>query len=257
MKLRGLERALLFIVGGAFVLSLFIGLVSKKPLGIALGRAFLSSVLFGAIIAGGALLLRRFIPDLGSMVDLNRKGEEPEAGDAETGRVVDYTVGEGITEGMPGGLHEAEAYAGAGSPFPEQGDVGADIGEFGRFSQVTGPGESGELSLAGGRAQESGRAPLASARRAKPGEGSGAGTEVRGAGPEEGDAIDEALPSLDTLFESEEEESGPAETGAPEERHEERKRTGGKGDYINIRDARIPNEPGVMAKAIRRVMKQD
>lgn len=257
MKPRGSEQAVLTIIGGAFVLSLFIGLVSKKPFGIALGRAFLSSLLFGAIIAGGVMLLRRFIPDLGSMVDQNRRSDEPEAGDAETGRLVDYTIGEGVSAGAPGGLRDAEAYAGDGSPFPEQGDIGADIGELGGFSPAAEPGERGEPSLSDGRAQGSGRAPLASAGIAKHAERTGAGIEVRRAGPEEGDAIDETLPSLDTLFESEEEETGSFQAEGLEERREEGKRTGGKGNYIKIGDARIPNEPGVMAKAIKRIMKQD
>jgi hypothetical protein len=257
MKTSGFGRALIIIVGGAFALSLIIGLVSKKPFGIAVGRAFLSSLLFGAIVAGGVLLLRRFIPDLGSMIDPYRKNTEPEAGDAETGRVVDYTVGEGI----PGGLQDADAYAGAypesGSPSADQRDIGAEIGELGRVSPLAELGERGELSGTAGRSQGSGRAPLTSAGLAKPGERTGTGPEAREAGPEEGDAIDEALPSLDTLFESEEAETGPAGPATPEERREERKRTGGKGDYINIGDARIPNEPGVLAKAIKRVMKQD
>jgi hypothetical protein len=259
MKPRGLERALLFIVAGAFVLSLLIGLLSNKPFGIALGRAFLSSILFGAIIAGGVLLLRRFIPDLGSLVELNRKSGEPEAGEAEVGRVVDYTVGEGI----PGGLQDGEAYAAAASLSPEIGDIGGDHGELGLLSAIP---EPGDLSGVKGRASSYQRAPLASAGQSKPGAQGGVDHGVvasgvtggrPGAGPEGGEVIDEALPSLDTLFESDEEEAGPAEAGVLGERREERKRMGGKGDYINIGDARIPNEPGVMAKAIKRVMKQD
>jgi hypothetical protein len=257
MKLRGPERAVLVIFGGAFVLSLFIGLVSKKPFGIALGRAFIASILFGAIFAGGLLLLKRYIPDLGSIINQNRQREEPEAQDAEAGRVVDYIVGEGVADGAPGVFQNTGAYAGSGSPIPEQGEIGADIGELDRLSPVFDLGGQSEPTARGDRAQGSGTVTLTPAARAKGVVETGPGPRVRSAGQEEGDGIEEALPSLDALFESEEEATGSAEARSSEVMHDEGKRTGAQGDYISIGDARIPNEPGVMAKAIKRIMKQD
>jgi hypothetical protein len=250
MKLRGPERAMLVIFGGAFALSLFIGLVSKKPFGIAMGRAFIASILFGAIFAGGLLLLKRYIPDLGSMINVNRQREEPEAQDAETGRVVDYTVGEGVADGAQGIFQNTGAYEGSGSPIPGPGEIGADVGDLGRVTPAFDLGGQREPTERGDRALGSGTAPLAPAGRGKGTEGG-----ARSAGQEEG--IEEALPSLDTLFESEEEATGSADARSSEVMREEGKRIGAQGDYIKIGDARIPNEPGVMAKAIKRIMKQD
>jgi hypothetical protein len=227
MRPRGLERAVLFVVGGAFVLSIVIGLASGKPFGVALIRAFLSSILFGAIVAAGAFLLRRFVPDLGSLFDTDAKSAEPE--EAENGRVVDYTVGEGASA-VP---RNEEAFAADGSPLLDQLDINADNEETGRRPA---PDES-----AGERAASVARSAVAA--------------EPRGAGTDEGDAIDETLPSLDSLFESEEEETGSKEAGIQEARREERIRP--QANYIKIGDARIPNEPGIMAKAIKRVLKQD
>jgi hypothetical protein len=253
MKLRGPERVVLFIFGGAFVLSLFIGLASKKPFGIALGRAIAASILFGAIVAGGLLLLRRYIPDLGSMINQDRQREEPEAEGAETGRVVDYTVGEGLADGARGAVEYAEP----GSPAGTRGEIGADIGELDGLPPdadiLGGRGPSAEVD----RAEGSGAVPPAVARSAKPSEGKGSSPAARGAGSEEGDRIDEALPSLDALFESEADTAGSAEERPPEGERVEGKRTRGTGDVISIGQARIPNEPGVMAKAIKRIMKQD
>lgn len=70
---------------------------------------------------------------------------------------------------------------------------------------------------------------------------------------EEAVTLDE-LPSLDNLFEDEEEETG-SEGGLPES--EIKEGMSATEDYIHIGDARIPNEPKAIAKAIKKVMKQD
>ncbi len=61
------------------------------------------------------------------------------------------------------------------------------------------------------------------------------------------------LPSLDSLFEPESVEEEKSETPdfAEEERHTE------TGDYINVGNARIPNEPKALAKAIKKVMNEE
>jgi len=78
--------------------------------------------------------------------------------------------------------------------------------------------------------------------------------------------LDDALPSLDSLFENDDEEKGAGGKGALDEKGfvpegaplskawEEKKKSG---DVIRIGNVRIPNEPEVLAKAIKKLMKQD
>jgi hypothetical protein len=68
----------------------------------------------------------------------------------------------------------------------------------------------------------------------------------------EEETAEEALPSLDRLFEDEE--------IVPDSEIEQEVTKKDKriiGDYINLGDVRIPNEPEVLAKAIKKVMSQD
>jgi hypothetical protein len=68
----------------------------------------------------------------------------------------------------------------------------------------------------------------------------------------EEETAEEALPSLDRLFED---EDRVPDTEIEQEVTKKDKRI--IGDYINLGDVRIPNEPEVMAKAIKKVMSQD
>lgn len=70
---------------------------------------------------------------------------------------------------------------------------------------------------------------------------------------EEAVTLDE-LPSLDNLFEDEGQETV-SEGGLPES--EIKEGMSATEDYIHVRNARIPNEPKTIAKAIKKVMKQD
>ncbi|UCB46994.1 MAG: hypothetical protein JSV25_06135 [Spirochaetota bacterium] len=63
---------------------------------------------------------------------------------------------------------------------------------------------------------------------------------------------EEGLPSLDRLFE--EEETVPDLEIAKEVKKEDKRIIG---DYINVGNVRIPNEPEVIAKAIKKVMSTD
>jgi len=77
--------------------------------------------------------------------------------------------------------------------------------------------------------------------------------EKRVQGEDLEDASLSDLPSLDSLFEAEsvEEEKSEPPDFVGEERHTE------NGDYINVGNARIPNEPKALAKAIKKVMNEE
>jgi len=225
VKIRGFERAVIFVVGGAFLLSLLIGILSKNPAGTVIARAFLSALFFGALLTAGVFVLRKYIPDIESMVSGTR--EQAETGERqgeneEKGRVVDYTV-----EGEPFGDIDGGADTASSSP-------PADVEGQGRTAAA---GESDRTSEA-----------------------------KRGAGVEDTADLDDALPSLDSLFENDDEEKGAGGKGALDEKGfvpegaplskpwEEKKKSG---DVIRIGNVRIPNEPEVLAKAIKKLMKQD
>jgi hypothetical protein len=224
VKIRGFERAALFVVGGAFFLSVLIGILSNNPAGTIIARAFLSAIFFGALLTAGVFILRRYIPDIGSMVSQTREQAETEERQGEyeeKGRVVDYTV-----EGEPFG--DIDGGAGMASSSPPE-----DVQGQGRTAAAGGSDRASEAK--------------------------------RGAGVEDAADLDAALPSLDSLFENDDEEKGAGVKGALEEKGvvpegaplskpwEEKK----SGDVIKIGDIRIPNEPEVLAKAIKKLMKQD
>lgn len=102
-----------------------------------------------------------------------------------------------------------------------------------RFSETTESSREADL-------QEQGEPPLPN-ERSEPDAGKKETEEV-------------GLPSLDALFNDEEDEVVP-DFQIQEERAEENKPAGG--DYISIGKVKIPNEPEIIAKAIKKVMKED
>ena len=71
---------------------------------------------------------------------------------------------------------------------------------------------------------------------------------------ENGNGVFEDLPSLDRLYEEHEHVSvpdiGPSDIGS-------KAKSKAVGDYIEVGNARIPFEPEVLAKAVKKVMKED
>ena len=61
----------------AFFLTLIVGLVVKNPFGTVLVRAFVSALLFGALVYAGVWMLKRYIPEI-EMSD--RRGKKIDGG---------------------------------------------------------------------------------------------------------------------------------------------------------------------------------
>jgi hypothetical protein len=217
-------------------------------------RAIVSAVLFSAVVFGALYLLRRYIPEFkkasegaqstdGS--DLGSKVSYAQSSEAESG---DKT--EAAADVEDGGIPSPEEVAASleqGNGSPLQGDTGS-------FSAVTGTAES-EVT-----AQQQGESgafmesvqPLADAA-----EGSslnGLEEITLGASEENGNGAVEDLPSLDKLYEEHEQVSvpdiGPSDIGSKD-------KSTAVGDYIEVGNARIPFEPEVLAKAVKKVMKED
>ena len=156
-----------------------------------------------------------------------RKGDPADAGSR-----LDYSV-------------EGESVEGPPVPFEESEEFPAEE-EAGPLSQVTAVDSS---EFAAGDENE------AEALMAAGPEGASLNDldEITlGMSEENGEVED--LPSLDKLYQEHEEESVP-DIGMPGIGLKDKTKVGG--DYIEVGNARIPFEPEVLAKAVKKVMKQD
>jgi hypothetical protein len=208
-KLEKENKFILFSAAAAFALSFLLGVIARNPPAVALVRALVSSALFGGIMLGAVLVVKRYLPGvLETRVD---RGTAPAGEPGEQlGSRVDYSVAE---EGEPSPLHALRKAQ------EEREGV---------------PAWDGDLEPGGGEGEEPEQG------------GGGAYGEDTGAGAEEG------LPSLDRLFDEQERDLVPNV-----EEQEQRRPESRKGDYLYVRDARFPNDPETIAKAIKKVMKQD
>jgi hypothetical protein len=231
------QKITLYAAVIAFFISLLIGFVSGNSGAVALMRAIISSILFGAVVYGGIYLIRRYIPDLqseaGEPAPAEKTGEAGKTVVEETGRVVDYTVSDAETSNLqkPAGSAMDEAAVRTA----EEVSGGEGVG--------TVPAEEGGGLVAGMPAPES-VSPVAE-------EGlEGLSMELSGDSGEEY----EELPSLDNLFEDSD-RSKTSDIDRPEKFSESSQKN--TGAYIEVGDARLPNEPEALAKAVKKVMKQD
>lgn len=182
---------------GAFFLSLLVGLVSKNPIGIAVVRGVVSSLVFGIILFGVAQIVRRYIPEL---LVTGKNGGKPTSAE-EHGALRDVSM-------MAGDKAEADNVP------PE----------------VKGEAASHANTESGLQLPE---------------------TKFDGESDEDLPSNDssDGLPSLDQLIDEDEESFGVEEVAT--------KSAAPTGDYIDVGDVKIPNEPEILAKAVKQVMKQD
>ena len=243
------HKATMFSALGAFILSMLIGLISGNPAAVVFVRAIVSALLFSAVVFGGLYLLRRYIPEF-------EDGSEEAADEADVGNRVNYKrsggdgAGEktdGITdvEGMPVPSSEGAA------PSLEEG-IGSPLGgDTGPLPPVTAAASSeSQLGETGMSMEE-----LQSLADVSDGSSlNGLEDITLGNAGENGNGVVEDLPSLDKLYEEHEQVSvpdiGPSDVGS-------KAKSKAVGDYIEVGNARIPFEPEVLAKAVKKVMKQD
>ncbi len=237
----------------AFFLSILIGLISSNPTAVVFVRAFISALLFGAVLYGGLYLLRRFIPELEGGTDREKVREKTGHVQADVGKTIDLSVSGEDTGGVTipeAAIQEALASAPQDTavrvPAVEKTAYGAERAEV-SLEQKTGvPPEKGTAVT------EEGLPPVPE----MPGVSSANGLEGINLEPPEstGSELGEELPSLDRLYEDHEEEAvseirssvGVSRSSAP-----------APGKYIEVGNARIPYEPEILAKAVKKVMKQD
>lgn len=221
------HKATMFSALGAFILSMLIGLISGNPAAVVFVRALISALLFSAVVFGGLYLLRRYIPELQTSSE-----EAVSAEDADAGSRIDYSV-------------EGESVEGPPVPFEESEEFPAEEGA-GPLAPVTAVDSS---EFAAGDVDEAGALMAAGLEGASLND---LDEITLGMSEENGEVED--LPSLDKLYEEHEQESVP-DIGTPEIGLKDKTKVGG--DYIEVGNARIPFEPEVLAKAVKKVMKQD
>lgn len=208
------NRISIYVVMGAFLLSLILGFFAKNPAGIVIMRAFISTLLFGVLFRGGIFILMKYIPDIEKLEGTEAEAVEKEKGEeieTLTGSVVDYTVGgdESVSE-EESGFETGDVSESAPLNIEESEDGEAETSPAGEL------GESEALD-------------------------------------EESEPLND-LPALDTLLEEDEEEIAVDDKPGGES---STTGTSNLGEYINVGIAQIPNEPETIAKAIRKVMKQN
>jgi hypothetical protein len=188
---------------GAFLFSFALGGIARNPVGVILVRAIVSSALFGGMVVGSLLILKRYVPEITDAASGTRSSEKKQ-------------------EAAPGpGTNRQEEHLGGQVDF-----------------SVTDQDESSESEDTGESSGEDEAVPS--------GQTSGV--------PEVEDE-EEGLPELENLFEEQERDMIPDEYEESESKSESA--TGVKGNLLHVRDARFPNDPEVMAKAVKKVLKQD
>jgi len=122
------NRVSLYVIGGAFVLSLILGMIRGNPGGTVLMRAFLSALLFGIIFQGGIYVLRRYIPDLVSDKEQAEEKMTAEEQASDTGNMIDYQVGaEGETLPVDLALDEDRVQKEGGGETPGESEEGEEV----------------------------------------------------------------------------------------------------------------------------------
>jgi hypothetical protein len=247
------HKITLYAVLIAFFLSILIGLISGNPAVVVFVRAFISALLFGAVLYGGLYLLRRYIPELEGGPERADSGEKAQHAQAEIGKTIDLSVsgedtgGETVTKtAAQQTLASAPGDTGERTPIFENT---ASVAEGEGLSQRQRTGVTPER---GGEAPEEEFPHIPDMREAS------SVNDLEGITLEptekNGSELGDELPSLDRLYEEHEEEAlpdiGPS-VGVS------RDSTPAPGEYIEVGDVRIPYEPEILAKAVKKVMKED
>jgi hypothetical protein len=229
-SLRQDRKVTLYAAVFAFIVSLLAGMAAKNPVGVLFLRAIISMFLFGAVIWGALYILRRYIPDL---LPSEKQVSESEGGYREVPRGegasgnLDFAFSGGIKQGSVSsgnGVKGSRIYQGsvvsekAGKPYVEEkSEEGKPFEMF--------PGIKGGIS----------EAPQAEADRIEA-------------------SRYEGIPSLDHLFDEEEREFIP---DIEVEREKSSKPQPNVGEYIDVGKVRIPNQPEILAKAVKKMMKEN
>ncbi|TFH06286.1 MAG: hypothetical protein E4H09_00560 [Spirochaetales bacterium] len=149
-------RVSIIAAGGAFLLSLLVGLIGGVGFGAIVLRALIGGIVFGLGASGVGVAIERFIPELNSALHVDATNEK-------SGTRVDIVVEDDPmdpdsgSEGMP---DEAEHEAGTFSPgfgedtLDDDNDVIEELEET--DSEISNSGDSEEYAGASGDAENSG-----------------------------------------------------------------------------------------------------
>ncbi len=130
--------AVSYTVVGAFFLALIVGLVAKNPFATVLVRAFVSALLFGALVYAGVWMLKRYIPEL-VMSNARRKNIEAGAGEKENPVPLTEFDEKNSEQDLPVQFKSEDEHASAGDT-----EGGLEAGAFSGMTE-----EKGEGNLAG------------------------------------------------------------------------------------------------------------
>ena len=248
------HKATMFSALGAFILSMLIGLIAGNSAAVVFVRAIVSALLFSAVVFGALYLLRRYIPEFqgGSEV-----GEAVQEGEADNKVNYDVSGEQGLKEtlgetGTAAGI-AALATEDEASPLSEGGETPMDIDAI-PLSPLT---ASATPKMTKSLSEETEAAMEEALPQVDiPEDASLSGLEdiTLDSAEENGNGDFEDLPSLDKLYEEHEQVSVP-DIGTSDIASSDKSKK--VGNYIEVGDARIPFEPEILAKAVKKVMKED
>jgi len=246
------HKATMFSALGAFILSMLIGLISGNPATVVFVRAVVSALLFSAVVFGALYLLRRYIPEFEEDLEKKAAVDETDLGNKVNYKSPDREATEEKTDGETGAEgvgvlssdHAAAPFEGGGES-PLGGDS-EPLSPTTAFSEMTASSE-GDTGIPMDELQPFVETPRTSSLN-------GLEDITLGGAEENGNGVVEDLPSLDKLYEEHEQVSVPdiGTSGVGS-----KGKSKAVGDYIEVGNARIPFEPEVLAKAVKKVMKED
>jgi hypothetical protein len=222
--LQGKNKVSAYAAGGAFAVSLILGFAVKNPAGIVLMRAFLSALLFGTLIRVGLFILEKFIPEVLNREEIQADSTQQAEAESIEGDTAGQQTFTSISESEEVTLEDEELE-----------EIGGDSSE-----ELESPEKVAYETESGTPKTEEGGEPKSEEDEEL--------EEI-----EEDDALGD-LPAIDTLFEEDNEEINGEEETVPKSPEKTSTLTG---DYIDVGNVQIPNEPETIAKAIRKVIKQE
>ena len=202
-----------------FFFSLMLGLIVGNPIGIVIARAFIASLLFAFIVFGIMYIVKRYVPEITNAADgviKPRDNSTVSQVDSKTGSKIDYVVGDEKSE--VGNINKKEGKNILDNNFA----VGSDTLNF-RENTETSSLKKGVEKKDGNLSNKDVEGVIENAEELPP--------------------IEELLSEEEVVPETEVEEEVMSKSDKK-----------GNNDYIKIGDVKIPNEPEIIAKAIKKVM---
>jgi hypothetical protein len=237
-------RIAALFAGAALLLSLLIGLLSRNPFSVVILRAFLLAILFAGLGAGAKAAVNRWLPGVGERSEGSGNGAEERAAP----HAVDIV--------LPGEGYTAEGSSEDAATDAEEVPSELGGGDDGAVEELE---EAGEGGAGDGEETEAQPSPRAQGRRtsSRAGKGASSGEDLPTAAISAADR--DGLPDISALGEPSGPSLPPDSRGAAGAgtRRPGGGRPGGERPEDALKGSLGSEDPEVLARAIRTVLKKD